>query len=106
MEEVDYSIRRFRGDTYPIVFSLVDKGIIVDLQGAVVKMTIAFRDPEPLTIVGTIMDDVGGKVRFDFTSEMVDQIGKFFYDIQVVDGGHVTTYVKDIIDFVRDVTPE
>ena len=105
MEQIDYSIRRFRGDTYPIVFFLVDKGVIVDLQGAVVTMTIAFKAPGPLTIVGTIMDDVGGKVRFDFSQDEVDQIGKFFYDIQVIDGGHITTYVKDIIDFVRDVTP-
>lgn len=105
MASIDYSIPRFRGDTYPIVFNLEDKGVIVDLQGAVVKMTIAFKDPGPLTIIGTIMDASGGKVRFDFTEEQVDQIGKFFYDIQVIDGGHTTTYVKDIMEFKRDVTP-
>ena len=35
----------------------------------------------------------------------VDQVGKFFYDIEVTDGGYRTTYVKDIIEFLRDVTP-
>lgn len=98
-------ITRFRGDTYPVMAIIKENGIPIDLTGATTKMTIAFKDPGPRTILGIIIPETPGMIRFDFMDEEVtDQVGKFFYDIQVDSGGYKTTYAKNIIVFLRDVT--
>ena len=104
MDIKNKEITRFRGDTYPIIATIKENGLPVDLSGAVAKMTIAFKDSPSVTIVGTILVAAEGSVKFDFAPDVVDNVGKFFYDIQVDSGGYKTTYVKNIINFVQDVT--
>ena len=98
-------ITRFRGDTYPIVAIIKESGVPIDLSTAVSKLTIAFTDPDsPVTIIGTNVDGSVGKVEFAISTEIAANAGKFFYDIQVDNGGYKTTYVKSIIEFEKDVT--
>ena len=110
MPVIENEITRFRGDTYPLIVTIKENGIAVDISTAVTKMTIAFIDEDkvsaPVTIIGTNVDGSLGRVSFAFIPEVVNVVGKFFYDIQVDSGGYKTTYVKDIIIFLRDVTSE
>ena len=103
MAVVDNSIKRFRGDTYPLIVTLKENGVAVDLSTAVVKMTIGLETP--LSITASITDAAGGVAQFDFDQTHVGTAGRFSYDIQVEDGGYITTYVKDIFELVEDVTP-
>ncbi len=106
MAEDKNEITRFRGDTYPIMVTIKENGIPIDLATAVCKMTIAFSDLEIVTIIGTNVSSSEGMARFDFTEEIADHVGKFFYDIQVESGGYRTTYAKNVVNFLRDVTPQ
>ncbi len=103
MSVVDNTITRFRGDTYPLIVTLKENGTAVDLTTATVKMTIGLQTP--VTISAAITDAAGGVAQFDFDDASVGTAGRFSYDIQVEDGGYITTYVKDIFDLVEDVTP-
>ena len=103
MAVIDNSIKRFRGDTYPLIVTLKENGAAVDLSTATVKMTIGL--DVPVTITASITDATGGVAQFDFTQDHVGAAGRFSYDIQVEDGGYITTYVKDIFELVEDVTP-
>lgn len=103
MSVTDNSIKRYRGDTYPIIATLSENKTPVDLTGSTIKLTISYNTP--VTITATITDAINGEVRFDFTPADVDTAGTFNYDIQVEDaGGIVTTYVKDIFELTDDVT--
>lgn len=96
-------IKRFSGDTYPITATLKENQKPVDLTGANVKMTIGYTPSE--TITGTILDAKKGKIKFDFTSITVTNVGIFQYDIQVEDASNIkTTYVRDSIEFIQDLT--
>ncbi len=99
-------ITRFRGDTYPIIITIKENGVPLDLSTAVSKMTIAFTDSPPVTIIGTNVTESVGAARFEFSDDIADNVGKFFYDVQVEDGGYRTTYTKNIINFIRDITPQ
>ena len=102
MSVTDNKIERFRGDTYPLVVTLKENSVAVDLSTATVVMTIGLETPAPIT--ATITDAPGGVAQFDFTQTEVGTAGRFSYDIQVTDGGVITTYVKDIFELLEDVT--
>ena len=89
MAVVDNSIKRFRGDTYPLIVTLKENGVAVDLSTATVTMTIGLQTP--VSIIATITDAVNGVAQFDFTQTEVGTAGRFSYDIQVDDGGYITT---------------
>ena len=102
MSVISKLIRRFRGDTYPLSVILKENGTAVDLSTATVRMTIGLA--APITLTGTITDAAGGIVQFDFDQTAVGTAGRFNYDIEVTDGGVITTYVKDIFELIEDVT--
>jgi len=103
MAVVDNNIKRFRGDTYPLIVTLKENGAAVNLSAATVKMTIGLETP--VSITAGITDAAGGVAQFDFDQTHVGTAGRFSYDIEVQDGGYITTYVKDIFELVEDVTP-
>ena len=102
MAVIDNSIKRFRGDTYPLIVTLKENGVAVDLSTATVRMTIGLATP--VTIVANITDAAGGVAQFDFDQTHVGTAGRFSYDIEVQDGGYTTTYVKDMFELIDDVT--
>ena len=102
MAATDNSIKRFRGDTYPLIVTLKENGSPVDLSTATVTMTIGLSTPASIT--ATVTDAANGVAQFDFTQTEVGTAGRFSYDIQVEDGGYITTYVKDIFELIDDVS--
>lgn len=102
MAVIDNSIKRFRGDTYPLIVTLTENDVAVDLTTAEVKMTIGLT--VPVSIVASLLDATAGVAQFEFDQTHVGTAGRFSYDIQVTDGAYITTYVKDIFELVEDVT--
>ena len=100
--DIDYS----RGDSYPYSIRIKDKATreYVDITGYTFILTV---DPEkaPVDATNNIFDVVGvvdpdqvnntGRVSFTPTEDDTDNIGKFYYDIQFIDGsGNKRTFVK------------
>lgn len=114
MSLVDLS--RYRGDTYPLVYSLVSKVTLtnpvsapVDLTGWSFTLTInADIDPIDETnqlaqVVGLITDATGGVVEFPMTGTLA--VGNFYYDIQSIDeSGYKKTQGKAKIAILQDIT--
>ena len=104
-------IQRKRGDTYPMHFMIKSNGVVLDITSCAFKLTV---DPSavPVTSVanlfsltGIIESALGGLVRFDLNTLQADHLGKFFYDIQMIDAaGYIRTIEKDKFNFVQDIT--
>ena len=108
-------LTRPRGDTYADEFILRSKttGQPLDLSGCSFKLTVnAKKDPEDgdspeFQVTGTILDAPGGRVEFALTDAQADRIGRFFYDIQMVDAkGRKRTLRKAKYVFTQDVTKD
>ena len=85
-----HSISRERGDTYPVAMTMTNPdGTAMDLTDKQVLLTVnTEEDPEDTTnqvfqIVGTITDAEAGKVEFPLTADQADNVGAFFYDVEV-----------------------
>ena len=105
-------ITRKRGDTYADEFVVrsVSTGSPLNLVGSTFFLTV---DPDqfPTTatanlykLTGVLTDAVNGKVEFAPTAVQADKVGKYFYDMEMVDaaGRRRTldagkyTYIQDI----------
>lgn len=106
------TIERKRGDTYPEFFTIKSDGVVLDITGCSFKLTV---DPQkdPPTAVNNLFSLTGiivglpsaGLVRFDFSPTNADHLGKFFYDLQMVDAASfIRTIEKDKFNFVQDIT--
>lgn len=102
MAVINNEIKRYRGDTYPIIATLKENSIPVDLTNSTVKLTIGYNIP--VTIIGNITDATNGVVQFEFGAAEVAVVGRFKYDIQAETGSYVTTYVKDNFILTDDIT--
>ncbi len=106
-------IVRTRGDTAKIKKQITVKstGVAVDITGCSFLLTV---DPDkaPTTnennlfqLTGTIIDAEDGVVGFAITEEQADQLGKFFYDIQMTNTDFETlTIDSGKITFKQDIT--
>ncbi len=101
MATAETTITRYRGDTYPLVVTLKENGVAVDLSGATVNMSLAL--PIAVVITATITDAANGEAQFEFTQAHIGEVGRFVYDINVDDGTYITTYVKGILELTSDV---
>jgi hypothetical protein len=106
-------ITRVRGDTYADEFVFRNKktGQPLDLTGYSLKMTVdPLKDPVDAAanlyqLAGTITDAVGGKVEFSPTATQADQVGSYFYDVQMIDAlGRIRTAVTGKYKYVQDIT--
>ncbi len=98
-------IKRFRGDTYPESFILNTNNSPTNLD-LVTEAEFSVRKPSGVqTLLGVKDSDSStGRVVFEFTDEIAEDIGVYPYDIQgVLVGGIIVTFVKDIISFSDDV---
>lgn len=107
------SITLFRGDSYPIIFTLKDKitTLPLNLTGATFKLTVDTRkDPTDGTtkvfdVVGVLTaTPIDGKVSFTPTTVNTGTIGKYFYDVQMTTGANIRTVVKDTFTITMDIT--
>ena len=100
------TIRRVRGDSYPIQAILKVNGVVVDLTGSTVTMgyVLDIAGSVARTIAGTIIDPLLGSVQFNPTAEDFTVAGNFRYDIQRVTGGVKTTHLTGALILDDDVT--
>lgn len=106
-------IDRVRGDTYADEFVIknVRTGAVIDVTGCTAVLTVnSDRNPTDASsqifqITGILSDPEAGVVQFSPTTEQADQVGTFYYDIQLTDSdGIIRTIMKDVYSFTQDIT--
>ena len=97
------TIERFRGDTYPVEFTLSRDGDWT-LSGSTVEMSFKFDDDVVHTFLGTITSEVDKTVSFEPTTDAISTVRDGVYDIQVDDSAYITTHAKGIVTIADDVT--
>lgn len=106
------TITRTRGDTYPFTVTFRDSsGVAVDLTGASFILTVnAEEDPTALqaplfALAGTINAPTTGVVEFEMTESAADNVGPFYYDIQMTDAqGYIRTMMRGPFIMEQDIT--
>lgn len=106
-------ITRKRGDTYADEFVVRHKttGLPINVTGCTFLLTV---DPEraPATaannvyqLTGVVTDGPGGRVEFAPTATQANQVGTFYYDVQMTDtSGRKRTVVAGKYKYVQDIT--
>ena len=106
-------ITRRRGDTYADEFIIKSKstGLPIDITGYTFVMTLdPAKDPvdsanNVYQLTGTIVNGPAGRVEFVPTASQANQLGSFFYDVQMIDtGGRKRTIVTAKYKYVQDIT--
>lgn len=110
----DLEIEVFRGDSYPITFTVTDKasGVAIDLTGAAAVMTVdTLKNPPDTTTrvfsVTGVLDAVptSGRVAFTPTTTHTATAGKYYYDVQLtLADGSVRTIAKSTFSILMDIT--
>jgi hypothetical protein len=107
------NITRKRGDTYADEFTIkaASTGLPLDITGYTFVLTV---DPEkaPATsannlysITGAIVDAAAGRVEFAPSPVQADQLGAYWYDVQMVDGaGRKRTVVLAKYTYTQDIS--
>lgn len=105
---------RTRGDTYVDEFVVTSK-----ITGAVIDITTGYdflltldtrKKPDDATtqvyqLAGVIIDGPNGIVGFSPTATQADQLGKFYYDIEMTDpAGRIRTIELDKYTYTQDIT--
>lgn len=106
-------ITRKRGDTYADVFTLKSAatGLPIDVTGYTFVMTLdPSKEPVDSTnnvyqLTGTITSPTGGTVEFAPTALQADQVGTFYFDVQMVDGaGRKRTITGGKYKYEQDIS--
>lgn len=105
-------LRRYRGDTYPDEFVITDNsGSVLDITGYTFLLTLnTEQNPTNTTnqvyqIVGVIVDAAAGVVSFAPSVAQADNVGTFYYDIQITDDtAAIKTLQKGKYVYLQDVT--
>ena len=108
------AITRKRGDTYAdeIIVKSKTTGLPVNITGYSFTMTL---DPSKApvdatnnlySIAGVIVGNpLDGRVEFAPTAMQADQVGVFYYDVQMVDGaGRKRTVALDKYTYTQDIS--
>jgi len=105
------NITRYRGDTKPIRINFTRKNkAAVDVTGYQFTLSVSsLEDPDSadyvFQVAGQVDDAAAGKVIFPLTAEHADQVGEFYFDIEVTDtAGYIDTPVKGRMIFNQDIT--
>ena len=107
-------IVRFRGDTYRlrITFTNADTGEPIDVTGAVLLLTVN-SVAAPVDATDQLLQITGvnfgagtdGVVDFTPTTDDADNVGDFFYDVQMTgSGGEIRTLLKGQFVMMQDIT--
>jgi hypothetical protein len=104
-------IERRRGDTGPDTCTVSAHGDAANITGCTFLMTLS-RVPNPVDasqqvyqIEGVIIDAAAGVVEFSPTAEQANQVGYFYYDIQMTDSyGKVHTPITGNYVYKQDIT--
>jgi hypothetical protein len=107
------TVERIRGDTYADRFEVRNQntGDIVNLTGCQAYLTLSTEsNPTDTTnqvyqLVGVIDDPSSGIIEFSPDATQANQVGLFFYDVELIDAlGVVRTLVKGTYKYIQDIT--
>lgn len=99
------TIKRKRGDTYPIELTLGQ-----DVTGGTFLLTVDPKQaPEDdsgnlFQLTGVVTDAAKGVVEFAVTPGDADHVGPYHYDVQMTRGGIVYTVASGALRFTQDIT--
>lgn len=106
-------LERKRGDTYAdeIAVTSTITDLPIDITGYSFKLTLD-PDKNPIdasgnvyVLTGSIIDAANGIVGFSPSAVEADQLGTFFYDIEMTDGaGKIRTIEKGKYKYLQDIT--
>ena len=106
-------IERTRGDTLtPEQITVVDEdtGDALDVTGNTFLLTVN-TDANPtddtdqiFQLVGVLTDPTNGVVEFTLTDDNADNIGNFFFDVQMTSAGKPETVMKGRFTMCQDIT--
>jgi hypothetical protein len=106
-------IKRIRGDTYPDQFLITTttNGQPANLSGCTFKMTLSptsapdASTPPVYTLTGVVADPTTGIVEFAPSETQANQVGEFFFDIEMHDVlGRIRTILIDTYSYSQDIT--
>ena len=106
-------ITRKRGDTYADEFTIksASTGAPINITGYTFLMTLdPSKNPVDNTaniyqLTGTILDAAAGRVEFAPNATQANQLGTFYYDVQMVDGvPRKRTIVSGKYKYEQDIT--
>ena len=104
-------ITRTRGDTYAHKITILDSAtrLGLDITGNTFVLSVStIREPTVASYVfqvtGTITDAAAGKVSFPFSAVEADNIGTFYYDMEMTAGTEIRTIDIGSIIFNQDIT--
>lgn len=106
-------ITRKRGDTYAdeFIFKSAKTKLPLNVTGYTFLLTVdTLKTPPDETtkvyqLTGTILDAAAGRVEFAPSALQANQVGAFFYDVQMVDGaGRKRTPIADKYKYEQDIT--
>ena len=107
------AIFRRRGDTYAEPVTITDKnGVPQDINGKAFVLTCSrVENPDDASaqlfqLVGNIVDGDNGQVEFPMTDDQADNLGEFFFDIEMSDsdGSNRRTVLKGPFVLGQDIT--
>ena len=114
MARVKTTISLFRGDSYPIAFTIKDAttSTPLDLTGCSLLLTVAtlFDPPDDTTQVfqlAGVLDAAPTTGKVYFTPETTDTavVGSYYYDVQLTDSdSNIRTVVKSTLTISMDIT--
>ncbi len=104
-------ICRKRGDTFSIEVTVTNKttGAVEDITGNSFTLSVSSED-SPVAAsylfqsTGTITDAPNGRVDFPISVANADNLGFYFFDIEMLGGGLKTTIMGGTFEFTQDIT--
>lgn len=96
-------LKRYRGDTYPIVATLKVNNVAKDLTGATITFSYVSSSQAKKTITGVISDALSGEVMFIPGSEDFQVAGTYNYDIQYRLEDLIVTYDVGTVVLKKDI---
>lgn len=106
------SITRKRGDTRAEEVTIIDEDTLdaLPISGSFILSVSTLQKPTAASyvfqITGAITDGPNGVVEFPFTSGEDDNVGDYFYDIQMLQGGIKDTVMEGSFTMVQDITKD
>lgn len=114
MANAKTAIKLYRGDSYPIAFTLKDAATStpIDLTGSSLLLTVdTLAEPPDATtqvfqLVGVLAaDPTTGIVYFTPSPTDTAVVGSYYYDVQLTDAAsNILTVVKSSLTIVMDIT--
>jgi hypothetical protein len=107
------NLERRRGDTYADEFQVISEttGQPIDISaGYTFLLTVdpLEHPPDPagnlFQLTGSVVDGPNGLVEFAPSDAQADEVGSYFYDVQMTNAGRKRTIAAGRYGFVQDVT--